>query len=275
MSYIKHVLEEGKEIELTNRQLKLYTNKHPASFETLAMDQKRKEDILKDLAKFKKGKEYYSKIGKAWKRGYLLYGPPGKSITVIDLTGQRKKKKEEVENEEPKDRMRKNEEESSQSSKVTLSGLLNFIDGIWSACGGERIIIFIRRGRMDKHIEMSYCCFDAFKVLAKNYLDVESHLLFGRIGTLLQETEMSPADVVENLMPKSEDEDKNKEENANKKEEEEGEEILEEKAKQEYTQERREQKELEEEKAKKESTQNKEINKEKTRENEVKENRFC
>ncbi|WVZ13508.1 hypothetical protein V8G54_011074 [Vigna mungo] len=328
MSYIKHVLEEGKEIELTNRQLKLYTNnpssggygykqskwshivfEHPASFETLAMDQKRKEDILKDLAKFKKGKEYYSKIGKAWKRGYLLYGPPGtgkstmiaaiakfmnydvydleltavkdntelkkllietpsKSITVIedidcslDLTGQRKKKKEEVDNEEPKDPMRKNEEESSKSSKVTLSGLLNFIDGIWSACGGERIIIFttnyvekldpalIRRGRMDKHIEMSYCCFDAFKVLAKNYLDVESHLLFGRIGTLLQETEMSPADVAENLMPKSEDEDvetclenlinalkKNKEENANKKEEEEAEEIWEEKAKEEYTQ---------------------------------------
>ena len=51
--------------------------------------------------------------------------------------------------------------------------------------GGERIIVFttnyvekldpalIRRGRMDKHIEMSYCCYDAFKVLAKNYLDVE------------------------------------------------------------------------------------------------------
>ncbi|XP_052722755.1 AAA-ATPase ASD, mitochondrial isoform X1 [Vigna angularis] len=339
MSYIKHVLEEGKEIELTNRQLKLYTNnpssggygykqskwshivfEHPASFETLAMDQKRKEDILKDLTKFKKGKEYYSKIGKAWKRGYLLYGPPGtgkstmiaaiakfmnydvydleltavkdntelkkllietpsKSITVIedidcslDLTGQRKKKKEEVENEEQKDPMRKNEEESSKSSKVTLSGLLNFIDGIWSACGGERIIIFttnyvekldpalIRRGRMDKHIEMSYCCFDAFKVLAKNYLAVESHLLFGRIGTLLKETEMSPADVAENLMPKSEDEDvetclenlinaleKNKEENANKKEEEEAEENF------------------EEEKAEEESTQNKEINREKGR----------
>ena len=38
--------------------------------------------------------------------------------------------------------MRRNEEESSKSSKVTLSGLLNFIDGIWSACGGERIIVF-------------------------------------------------------------------------------------------------------------------------------------
>ncbi|KDP45450.1 hypothetical protein JCGZ_09699 [Jatropha curcas] len=105
------------------------------------------------------------------------------------------------------------------SSKVTLSGLLNVIDGIWSACGGERIIVFttnyvekldpalIRRGRMDKHIEMSYCCFEAFKVLAKNYLDVDSHELFAKIENLMKEIKMAPAEVAENLMPKSVDED--------------------------------------------------------------------
>ncbi|XP_061345318.1 AAA-ATPase ASD, mitochondrial-like isoform X2 [Gastrolobium bilobum] len=270
-SYIQHVLEEGKNIALKNRQLKLYTNnpskhwhgykstkwshitfEHPARFETLAMDPKKKEEIINDLVKFKNGKEYYAKIGKAWKRGYLLYGPPGtgkstmiaamanfmnydvydleltavkentdlrkllietssKSIIVIedidcslDLTGQRKKKKEKDE-----------DDEENKGSKVTLSGLLNFIDGIWSACGGERIIIFttnfvekldpalIRRGRMDKHIELSYCCYEAFKVLANNYLDVESHSLFPTIEKLLGETNMTPADVAENLMPKS------------------------------------------------------------------------
>ncbi|KAM3686268.1 hypothetical protein ACJW31_11G185500 [Castanea mollissima] len=244
------------------------TFEHPASFDTLAMDSKKKEEIINDLIKFSEGKEYYAKIGKAWKRGYLLYGPPGtgkssmiaamanylnydiydlelttvkdntelrrlliettsKSIIVIedidcslDLTGQRKKKKEQEKDEEKKDpasKMAKGEEESS--SKVTLSGLLNFIDGLWSACGGERIIVFttnyvekldpalIRRGRMDMHIEMSYCGFDAFKVLAKNYLDVESHELFETIDDLLKETEMTPADVAENLMPKSQNED--------------------------------------------------------------------
>ncbi|KAK8644273.1 hypothetical protein V6N13_123584 [Hibiscus sabdariffa] len=56
---------------------------------------------------------------------------------------------------------------------------------------------------MDKHIELSYCCFDAFKVFAKNYLEIDSHSLFGEIGTLLGETKMTPADVAENLMPKS------------------------------------------------------------------------
>ncbi|XP_027358170.1 AAA-ATPase ASD, mitochondrial-like isoform X2 [Abrus precatorius] len=284
-SYIQHVLEQGKNIEVQNRTLKLYTNnpsndwygwkrtkwshvtfEHPASFGTLAMDPKKKEEIRNDLEKFKKGEDYYKKIGKAWKRGYLLYGPPGtgkstmiaamanfmnydvydleltavkentelrrllietssKSIIVIedidcslDLTGQRKKnkkEKDEDEVEQAKNPTKKHEEDEEKGSKVTLSGLLNFIDGIWSACGGERIIIFttnfvekldpalIRRGRMDKHIEMSYCGFEAFKVLAKNYLDVESHSLFPRIEKLLGETNMTPADVAENLMPKS------------------------------------------------------------------------
>ncbi|KAI9085362.1 hypothetical protein K1719_032739 [Acacia pycnantha] len=286
-SYIQHVLDEGKAIATRNRQLKLYTNnpsnswygwkrtkwshvafEHPASFVTLALDPKMKEDILKDLDKFKKGKEYYAKVGKAWKRGYLLYGPPGtgkstmiaamanflnydiydleltavkenaelrkllietssKSIVVIedidcslDLTGQRKKKKKDKQ-EGSKDAVKKAlDEEEDKESKVTLSGLLNVIDGIWSACGGERVIVFttnyvekldhalIRRGRMDKHIELSYCCYEAFKVLARNYLlGVESHRLYPRIEELFQETRMTPADVAEHLMPKSVEEE--------------------------------------------------------------------
>jgi chaperone BCS1 len=291
-SYVEHVLKKGKEIAVKNRQRMLYTNnpskdwhgwkstkwgnivfEHPSTFDTLAMDTAKKEEIKKDLIKFSKGKDYYAKIGKAWKRGYLLYGPPGtgkssmiaamanlldydvydlelttikdnselrkllietkgKSIIVIedidcslDLTGQRKKRKEKDDDEADKEKdpiskmKREAEEESGSGSKVTLSGLLNVIDGIWSACGGERIIIFttnyvdkldpalIRRGRMDKHIVMSYCCFEAFKVLAKNYLDIESHELFGKIEELFVESKMSPADVADSLMPKSDEQD--------------------------------------------------------------------
>lgn len=98
---------------------------------------------------------------------------------------------------------------------MTLSGLLNCIDGIWSGCAGERIIIFttnhvekldpalIRSGRMDKKIELSYCGYEAFKVLAKNYLDVDDHRLFSVVEGLLEETKITPADVAENMMPKS------------------------------------------------------------------------
>jgi chaperone BCS1 len=291
-SYLKHVLEEGKNIGLSKRQRKLYTNctgdsdnrgkwssvifEHPSSFETIAMDSKKKKEIVDDLVTFSKGKEYYAKIGKPWKRGYLLYGPPGtgksslvaaianflkydiydieltnvktnaelrklligiksKSVVVIedidcslDLTGQRKTDPEN-DKEEKKDvnqvvaaslqAASSEAENKNKVSQVTLSGLLNFIDGIWSASTGERLIIFttnyvekldqalIRRGRMDLHIELSYCGFDGFKMLAKNYLSIESHPLFETVRCLLEETNMTPADVAENLMPKVANED--------------------------------------------------------------------
>ena len=151
----------------------------------------------------------------------------GKSIIVIgdidcslDLTGQRKKEKKKAKDEEANDPISKiTKGEEDNDSKVTLSGLLNFIDGLWSAIGGERIVVFttnyvekldpalIRRGRMDKKIELSYCGFEAFKCFAKIYLDIDSHPLFATIGHLLEETNITPADVAENLMPKSMNED--------------------------------------------------------------------
>ncbi|KAF9604680.1 hypothetical protein IFM89_009116 [Coptis chinensis] len=39
--------------------------------------QRRKNSIIDDLTTFSKAKDYYAEIGKAWKRGYLLYGPLG------------------------------------------------------------------------------------------------------------------------------------------------------------------------------------------------------
>ncbi|TQD88907.1 hypothetical protein C1H46_025499 [Malus baccata] len=239
----------------------------------------KKKEIIEDLVTFSKSKDFYARIGKAWKRGYLLYGPPGtgkstmiaamanllgydiydleltavkdntelrklliettsKSIIVIedidcslDLTGQRKKRgaaekgfsEDEVKGGGAgKERVKEAKEEGYGGSKVTLSGLLNFIDGLWSACGGERVVVFttnyvekldpalIRRGRMDKHIELSYCTFDGFRVLAKNYLRIERHEMFEEIEKLMGVTKMTPADVAENLMPKSPNDDPEK-----------------------------------------------------------------
>ncbi|GLJ55351.1 hypothetical protein SUGI_1187620 [Cryptomeria japonica] len=280
-SYLPHVIAEAKIMELRNRHRKIYTNKggkshfyeernrvwtpvvfeHPATFETVALDPEVKEDIMEDLTKFSQREKYYKKVGRAWKRGYLLYGPPGtgkssmiaaianfleydiydleltgvksntelrklligttnKSVIVIedidcslDLTDRKKKvKKESKEEQNPA-----KDEKESEESQVTLSGVLNFTDGLWSCCGSERIIIFttnhvdrldpalLRSGRMDKHIYLSFCTFPAFKVLSRNYLGVKDHHLFDQIEVLMKEAQMTPADVTEQLMRLSDD----------------------------------------------------------------------
>lgn len=93
-----------------------------------------------------------------------------------------------------------------------MSGLLNFIDGLWSSCGDERIIVvttnhkehldpaLLRPGRMDMHIHMSYCTPCAFKTLAANYLKIRSHPRFNEINNLLEEILVTPAEVGEQLL---------------------------------------------------------------------------
>jgi chaperone BCS1 len=36
-----------------------------------------KNIVIEDLNRFVKRKDFYKRVGRAWKRGYLLYGPPG------------------------------------------------------------------------------------------------------------------------------------------------------------------------------------------------------
>ncbi|KAI9084548.1 hypothetical protein K1719_033536 [Acacia pycnantha] len=41
------------------------------------MEPELKNAVMEDLNKFVRRKDFYKKVGRAWKRGYLLYGPPG------------------------------------------------------------------------------------------------------------------------------------------------------------------------------------------------------
>ncbi|KAI4314819.1 hypothetical protein L6164_027687 [Bauhinia variegata] len=61
---------------------------------------------------------------------------------------------------------------------------------------------------MDMHIHMSYCSYDGFKLLASNYLGIssEEHHLFGEIEGLIEDTQVTPAQVAEEMM-KSENPD--------------------------------------------------------------------
>ncbi|KAK3040821.1 hypothetical protein RJ639_029165 [Escallonia herrerae] len=250
-SYLPHVMEKSKAIKEQNNVVKLFSDKsdgrhtksinfeHPSTFDTLAMDPILKKELIDDLDRFVKRKDYYRRVGKAWKRGYLLYGPPGTGkssliaamanylkFNVYDLELQNLKKNSDLR------RLLVSTENRSilviedidcsvelQNRQVlTLSGLLNFIDGLWSSCGDERIIVFttnhkdkldpalLRPGRMDMHIHMSYCTPPAFKFLASNYLGIDTHGTFGDIEKLISEVEVTPADIAEELM-KSEEAD--------------------------------------------------------------------
>ncbi|OVA18768.1 ATPase [Macleaya cordata] len=102
---------------------------------------------------------------------------------------------------ELKDRKEFDVRYNGPNPKLTLSGLLNFIDGLWSSCGDERIIDFttnhkdkldptlLRPGRMDMHIHMSYCTPEGFRLLVSNYLSIhDNHQLFGEIHEFIQES---------------------------------------------------------------------------------------
>ncbi|KAL6618678.1 hypothetical protein ACP70R_033817 [Stipagrostis hirtigluma subsp. patula] len=260
-SYLPFILATAKAIKDQERTLRIYMTEysdwsavdlhHPSTFDTLAMDQKLKQSIIDDLNMFIKRKEYYKRIGKAWKRGYLLYGPPGtgkssliaamanhlrfdiydleltavssntdlrslligmsnRSILVvedIDCSIELKQRDEG----EGHDKSNSTEENKGDE-KVTLSGLLNFVDGLWSTSGEERIIVFttnykekldsalLRPGRMDMHIHMGYCTPESFRILANNYHSIDYHITYPEIEELLTEVMATPAEVAEVLM---------------------------------------------------------------------------
>ncbi|GAB4846567.1 hypothetical protein Ancab_025573 [Ancistrocladus abbreviatus] len=256
--YLPYIIKKAKEIKQERKEIKLHTVDyngtdywscvnldHPATFEKIAMDPEVKRTLMEDLDRFRSRGEYYRRVGKAWKRGYLLYGPPGtgKSSLVaamanylrfdlydLDLgevmcnsdlrrllIGTASKSILVIEDIDCSTELQSSESlqingADLDNKKVTLSGMLNFIDGLWSTCGDERIIVFttnykdrldpalLRPGRMDVHIHMSYLTFSGFKILAANYLGVQDHPFFKDIEQLLAQGQVTPAEVAGELM---------------------------------------------------------------------------
>ncbi|XWS35927.1 hypothetical protein CRYUN_Cryun20dG0038500 [Craigia yunnanensis] len=246
--YLQHIQTVFDEFDEKKRELKLYMNviyhhdyqkgrwrsvpfTHPSTFETMAMESDLKNKVKSDLDSFLKAKQYYHRLGRVWKRSYLLYGPSGTGkssfvaamanflsydvydIDLSEVTDDSNLKflllqstAKSVIVIEDLDRYL-----SEKSTAVSLSGILNFMDGILSSsCGEERVMVFtmngkdhvdsaiLRPGRIDVHIHFPLCDFTAFKTLANSYLGLKDHKLFPQVEEIFQNgSSLSPAEIGE------------------------------------------------------------------------------
>ncbi|CAA7038452.1 unnamed protein product [Microthlaspi erraticum] len=204
---------------------------HPCTFDSIAMETDLKEKVKSDLESFLNGKQFYNRLGRVWKRSYLLYGPSGtgKSSFVaamanflnydvydIDLSKVRDDSDLKMLLLQTTSRSLIVIEDldrflSTKSTALSVSGILNFTDGILSSCAAdERIMVFtmtskeqidpavLRPGRVDVHIHFPLCDFTAFKALANSYLDLREHKLFPEVEGIFQNgSSLSPAEIGE------------------------------------------------------------------------------
>ncbi|KAJ0098215.1 hypothetical protein Patl1_28983 [Pistacia atlantica] len=236
-SYLPYIEREAERILQETKKLKIFTVDHknlygnwadawvsanldhPATFDTIAMDPWRrktcKSSLIAAMANFLNFDVYDLELGTLRCNAELktlLLSTGNRSIIVVEdidctIHLQNRSQRGGVGAE-----LAGYGDDYLQQRQVTLSGFLNFIDGLWSSCGDARIIVFttnqpekldaalLRPGRMDVHVNMTYIKPYGFKVLAGNYLGIQDHVMFDEINELIETTQVTPAEVAEQLM---------------------------------------------------------------------------
>lgn len=187
----------------------------PRTLSSIILKEDKKEEIIKHLDNFKNSEEWYDQMGITHKTGILFHGPPGtgKSSLIkaiasekqfdvysLNLAGLTDEKLEDAFREVPEECIiliedidgtkaaldREKTEENSNTYQVTISGLLNALDGV---CSGNHIVIattnhlskldpaIIRPGRFDLVIELGYLDRDMFvQMMNKFFPDMENEI---------------------------------------------------------------------------------------------------
>ncbi|KAK9113070.1 hypothetical protein Scep_020589 [Stephania cephalantha] len=212
--YLPYVIDKAKAVKGENKVPKLYTLgnfygdmsngvwgsinlEHPATFDTLAMDPEMKKDIIDDIERFLKRREFYRRVGKAWKRGYLLYGPPGtgKSSLIAAMANYLKFDVYDLELSSMQ-----NDAELRRLLVATANRSILVIEDI--DCSAD-----LKREREEEPTNFGY---QTQRLLALNYLGIDcekqcqQHKHFGEIEELIEKARVTPAEVAEELM-KSDD----------------------------------------------------------------------
>ncbi|CUS13367.1 unnamed protein product, partial [Tuber aestivum] len=148
---------------------------------TVVLEQRQKEMFVDDIKDYLEPgtQKWYSERGIPYRRGYLLHGPPGTgksslSFAVAGLLGLKIYKS-------------KTDTSNEVDARVTLSGLLNVIDGVASPEGRVLILTsnhpekldaaLIRPGRVDMKIEFKLAEEEAIAGLfARMYEDYEKKM---------------------------------------------------------------------------------------------------
>lgn len=169
-------------------------SKELRSFESVILKAGQKERILKDIQTFRRRERWYTNRGIPYRRGYLLYGPPGTgktslvqsvaskvnmNVAIVSLSGSMDDEKFNVLMQEiPRNSILIMEDidhcvikdpssdETNISSKITMSSLLNALDGVVAQEGSMVFMTcndisriqpaLLRPGRIDMKMELGY-----------------------------------------------------------------------------------------------------------------------
>jgi mitochondrial chaperone BCS1 len=176
----------------------------PRPIDSVIMPIGDKERLIKDIEAFRSSRNWYTEMGIPYRKGYLFYGPPGtgKTSLVTGLASHFKSNiymlklsdmsdtslRESVTGVDPNSffviedvdcikasHKRIKSTDDAKKQGVTLSGLLNVIDGVFSPPGAVFVMTtnhkekldpaLIRPGRIDVQLHITYATSDQKKAL--------------------------------------------------------------------------------------------------------------
>jgi chaperone BCS1 len=182
----------------------------PRPIDSVIMPMGDKERVIKNIEVFRASRDWYTEMGIPYRKGYLFYGPPGtgKTSLVTGLSSYFKSNvymlklsdmsdtslREAVTGVEPnsflviedidciKASHKRTKKSDSEAKKgVTLSGLLNVIDGVFSPPGAIFVMTtnhkekldpaLIRPGRIDLQLNITYATNDQKKALYRRFFE--------------------------------------------------------------------------------------------------------
>ena len=194
------------------------------------MEEDLKNKVKSDLESFLKGKQYYHRLGRVWRRNFLLYGPSrtGKSSFVAAMANFLSYNVYNID-------VSKVSKDSDLNSLLlgmashsiiviedfdwflmekprteNLSVIMKFMDGILNSCiTEERLMVFtmnskehllidpaiLRSGRINVHIHFPLCEFLRFKSLylsTQNYTISKTTCLQGRLNGFVPNSPILP-----------------------------------------------------------------------------------